>query len=75
MIEITTTFRGVPVSVRGADRSEFPDAMSATVEDIEIAFHEGGAHAMPSGLDLRGPEMLALVQELLAAYVRRGGDA
>ena len=85
MIEITTTFRGVPVSVRArivlvettaADQAEFPDSMTATIEGIEMAVHDDDDDAeMLVDIEPDGPEMLALVQELLTAYVRRGGDA
>ena len=88
MIEITTTIRGVPMSVRARivtgettdeEQAEFPDAVSATVEDIEIAFHEGGDAEMlgdfDGDFDLDESEMRGILQELLAAYVKRGGDA
>ena len=84
MIEITTTFRGAPVSVRArivlvettaAEHAESPDCMSATVENIEIAFHEGGDVEMLAASEPDEPEMRGIVQALLTAYVERGGDA
>ena len=85
MIEIKTTLRGVPVSVRATvfsdettaeERAKYPaDAMAAVVQDIEITSDDDRAAEVLDGFDSESPEMRGIFEELITAYVRRGGDA